>query len=201
MLSYCEIGEHLGLSKPRVCQLAKLGMPVHSLASAERWRQTNTVSRAPTNGKPKRIAPKKTRLHRQRKHANLQFTGDSLLDALNASIYVREAAFNLVQEAMNAGDIPAISPLISIHTHSLMLYFKAESAYRAELERRGVLVNKHEITEHCRKMLDAVLKRLKRLPHESGPQCNPGEPLMAFTILQRAVEDVIAVGRNVLQEL
>lgn len=161
----------------------------------------NEAATAPTNGNPKRIAPKKMRLRSPRKPANLRFTGDSLLDALNSSIYVRKAAFDLLEDAMNAGDIPAISPLISIHTRSLLLYFKAESAYRAELERRGVLVNKDVITEHCRRCLDAVLKSLKKLPQESGPQCNPQEPHFAFTILRRAVDEILLKGQKALQDL
>ena len=102
---------------------------------------------------------------------------------------------------MNAGDIAAISPLISIHSRSLLLYFKAESAYRAELERCGVLVNKDVITEHCRRCLGAVLKHLKRLPQESGPQCNPNEPHFAFTILQREVDEILLTGQKALTDL
>jgi len=201
MASYSKIAGHLGISKSMVVKLVKKGMPVRSLTGAEKWRRARVLSRAPTNGQRMLVKATPRKPGRLRKTASLQASGDSMLDALNQIKYAREAAFELFLDAKNAGDLAAISPLIALHTRTVMTYFKAESAYRAELERRGVLVNKYEITEHCRRCLDAVLKRPKKLPQESGPQCNPGDPLLALKILHRAVDEVIATGRNVLQEL
>ena len=125
-------------------------------------------------------------------------TGDSLLDALNASIYVSGAAFDLLQEAMHAKDTPALSPLISIHNRAIQMRFKAETAHWVELERRKVLVNAQELTDPCRRCLETVIRRLRKLAAESGPQCNPDDPIRAVTILERAVAEVIEAGRMVL---
>lgn len=201
MPSYAELAKHLQVSKPRICQLRKMGMPVGSLAAAEQWRRTNTVSRAPTNGQRMLVTAPQRKPRRLRKSANLQSTGDSQLDALNRINSTREAAFELFEDAKNTGNIAAISPLIALHSRIVMTYFRAESAYRAELERRGVLVNVHVITEKVRRCMEAVLKRLKRLPHESGPQCNPQDAMLAFNVLQRAVDDILLTGQQALRDL
>lgn len=60
-----------------------------------------------------------------------------------------------------------------IYLATLKNRFMAERMAREELERRKVLVNKQHIVDYCRRLLDAVLKRLRRLPDETGPQCNP----------------------------
>lgn len=77
----------------------------------------------------------------------------------------------------------------------------AERMAREELERRKVLVNKQHIVDYCRRLLDAVLKRLRRLPDETGPQCNPQNPLMGYEVLKRAVDAVLEAGLNALRDL
>lgn len=64
-----------------------------------------------------------------------------------------------------------------------------------------VLVNKHEICERIRRRMEAVLERLRRLPQESGPQCNPAQPHMALAILQRAVDEILLTGQKALTDL
>ena len=51
------------------------------------------------------------------------------------------------------------------------------------------------------RLLDAVLKRLRRLPDETGPQCNPQNPLMGYEVLKRAVDAVLEAGLNALRDL
>lgn len=95
MPSYTELGKHLGVSKPRICQLTKLGMPVHSLAAAERWRQTHTISRAPTNGKRMLVKATPKKPGRPRRIVRLPSSGDTMLDTLNAVIFSRQTALGI----------------------------------------------------------------------------------------------------------
>lgn len=72
---------------------------------------------------------------------------------------------------------------------------------RQEQERRKVPVNKQHILDYCRRCMEAVIKRLRRWPDESGPQCNPQNPVMGYEVLKRAVDAVLEAGQNALGDL
>ena len=191
------IAAHWGISQPSVAAHVKRGCPTNSLRAADVWREQNRRRKA-TAGKA--AEPSKGK-GRPKKPAQLHETGDTLLDALNATIVIQKEAFRMVTEAMAGKDIGNISPLLSVHTKSVESRLNAETAYRVELERRGVLVNKQEITERCRHGLDTVLRRVNKLPSESGPQCNRENPMMAVTILQRAVDEIKSAVQSALGDL
>ena len=81
------------------------------------------------------------------------------------------------------------------------MWLKAEKLAREEMERREVLVNKYDASALVRRLVDAVLRRLRRLPDEYGPQCNPQEPVMAYNILQGAVNEVLLAGQEAIRGL
>ena len=191
------IAAHWGISQPSVAAHVKRGCPTNSLRAADVWREQNRRRKA-TAGKAAEPAKGKGR---PKKPAQLHETGDTLLDALNATIVIQKEAFRMVTEAMAGKDIGNISPLLSVHTKSVESRLKAETAYREELERRSVLVNKQEITDRCRKCLDAVLRSIRKLPSEQGPQCNEQDPLKSVRILERAVNAIIATGQEALGDL
>ncbi len=64
-----------------------------------------------------------------------------------------------------------------------------------------MLVNKHEIIERVRRSMEAVTKRLKRLPVESAQQCNEQDPHRALAVLERAVNEVMETARRALLDL
>ncbi|MGI8957937.1 MAG: hypothetical protein ACR2II_13640 [Chthoniobacterales bacterium] len=80
--------------------------------------------------------------------------------------------------------------MIAVHTKAVEARLATEKFCREEMERRGLLVLKSEITDRCRRLMDKVLRRLNKLPGEGGPQCNPTEALMAVTVLQRMVDEI-----------
>ncbi len=126
-------------------------------------------------------------------------TGDKMLDALNAARNVQERASEEYEKAMCSGSYTRVSPLLHVHTKALEARFMAEEKYREELERRGELVDKAIIIEMTRRVMDAVLRRLKKLPQEKGPECNPQNPIIAVSILEAEVNNIIATGRTALE--
>lgn len=120
-------------------------------------------------------------------------TGDSLLDALNNSIAVSNVAYLKFVQASEANS-PQLSARLSDHSRAVDARLKAEKAYTDEQERRGTLVDKAEVLQTARQSVEAVLRRLKRLPNEVGPQCNPENPLLATKILAREIAAVISTG-------
>jgi hypothetical protein len=203
MPSQTEIAKYWGVSQPYVAKLVKKGCPTHSLRAATVWRDANARQRAPTHAKGNCnfAVVKLGRGRRTRQPREPSNTGNSLEDARCDAITMNQCAFALFEEAMAAGDDERLPRYMRIYLTSHQLRMKAERMAREEMERRGVLVNKQLAFEHCRRCLDAVLKRLRRLPQESGPQCNPQDPHMAFTILQRAVDEILLAGQAALTDL
>ena len=116
-------------------------------------------------------------------------------------IAANEHAFELFEDAVARGEDAHLGTYIRLHTATMMTRLKGERMVREEQERRKVLVNKHHILDFCRRLLDAVLKRLRRLPDETGPQCNPQNPVMGYEVLKRAVDAVLEAGQNALTDL
>lgn len=197
MPSLAKMANHLGISKPRVVQLKKEGMPMSSFEAADKWRKQRELRRAPTNSKFA-VGEKEAKAKKNAKVRKLKSSGDSLYDALQAAILVHEGAFE-DYELARLDSSGSRSARLSEHNKALEARLKAEEAYRKESERRGILVPKAEIIEMARRCIDAVLRRLRKLPQEQGPQCNPSEPLMAVKILEREVGEIISAGQRALE--
>lgn len=193
-------------SRQYLSKLVERGMPETSIADATKWRDENASRR---EGPPKPGAKKKAPVEegkrgrgRPRKNPHIVApTGDSLLDALNSAISVQQMAYAQVTDAVALKKTTTLAPLVSIHNKALEARFSAETMYRKELESRGLLVDKQAITEKCRRCLDTVLRRMRKLPNEAGPQCNEQEPLKATAILQRSVDEIISAGMGALRDL
>lgn len=225
MLSKAEIGRILGVTRMQAGRLVKQGCPQTTPEEVLEWRRLNPHKRAPTVGnrkeeaKPntpqKKVVEKSVRQKveqgeedpveprqkpKKMKKVNVKKTGDSLLDALNNAIYVADKAFEEYMMACE-NNLPTRSLRLSEHNKALDGRLKAERSYREELERREVLVDKHEVLQTARVAIEAVLRSLKRFPQEIGPQCNPDNPMMATKVLEREVAGVIATGAKEIHGL
>lgn len=193
-ISTRQLAKHMGISQSRAVQLKQQGCPMNSLRAATLWRKARIQKRAPTNGKIS--SPNlDSKRGRPRNPVKPSDSGDGLLDALNDSKAVRRMAFEKYQDAVTANNSD-ISARLSEHSKATEAYIKAEKSYREEQERRGILVPQQEVIEKCRHAMDQVLRGLKKLPNESGPQCNPTNPLLAKNVLDRAVNQIIATVFN-----
>jgi hypothetical protein len=225
MVSYAEIGRGLGVTRMQAGRLVRQGCPTTSIQAAMEWREENPPRRAPVNGRaldPDRmptLVKKVTQLTSVRQKAEVTphpakeekpvkkkvpklpaKTGDSLQDALNNAKYVADRAFEEYLLACESDS--ATRPLrLSEHSKALDARLKAEKAVREEMERREMLANKAVVFQAARTACEAVLRRLKRLPLEIGPQCNPENPLMATKLLEREVTTILAVGAKSIMAL
>lgn len=222
MVRKADIARHLGITNVHAARLVKQGCPTTSLKAALQWREANPPKRAPVN-KPEeaqspRINPeaaeksrKATAKRAERVKASPlpadpplppmpSKSGDSLLDALNSMIVVSDYAFTKFMHAAQ-NNLSTASVRLSEYTRALAARIQAEKACRVEQEHRGILVNKAAVYQTARVAIMAVMRRLERLPVEVGPQCNPGNPLQATTILERAVNDVRMAGARAIDDL
>lgn len=176
-------------------QMVAEGCPMTSVRAAERWREERGNKRRSTN--PKQVnkeageTPKRGR-GRPRSRIESSNTGDSLLDALNNSITVADEAFKMVSAAIAEGNAGKLGIMLGVHNKATEARFTAEKSYREELERRKLLINFHEAAEMYRKGFDFILTRLKRMPQAKAPHCNQQFPLVAYEVLDAAVQEIIA---------
>lgn len=197
-ITQSELGRLTGLSHTAAAKLVKMGCPLTSRKAATAWMNGRELKRPPTTGKfadqkeptdPKPLTESKP-----------SRTGDSLYDALQNAIMVADDAFEAYQEA-RVQRLSSRSVRLSEHSKALITRMKVEQVYREELERRNLLIPKSEAVEMCRRVMEPVLRRLKKLPQERGPQCNPQNALQAVTILQREVNAIIDTGRKALESV
>lgn len=194
MPSQADLARSFGISRERVNQLVREGMPMNSTKAAELWRKERGLRRKPTN--ERKFAAEKKKAGRPRKPKEAPKSGDTLYDALQAAITIQEEAFRMAQEAMAAQKDELIAARLHVHTKALEARQAAEKSYREELERRSVLIPYAQAAEMFRKGFDFILNRMRRLPQALAPRCNPTAALMAFNILEREVNAIIADGQR-----
>lgn len=193
--SLSEIGKHLGVSKTRAAELKLKGMPINTLRAAKLWRDRDIKKREATNSKTANLQSKKR--GRPKGLPKPAQTGDALGDILTNSRITADAAF----QEYHAAETQNQAVLLSNHTKASEALVKIERMVREEQERRGLLVNKQQILDGVRRAIEAMTKRLKKLPQEIGPQINEHEPLKAVTILQRACDEIMDSGKEALRGL
>ncbi len=123
-------------------------------------------------------------------------TGDTLYDALQAAILVQEEAFEMLQDAMRDGEDATVSIRLSVHNKAIEARYKAEEMYRAELERRGMLVSWTAAAELFRRGFEVMMNRMRRLPQSMAQRCNPQNPLVSYTVLEAEMESIIATAQR-----
>jgi hypothetical protein len=197
MPTVTEIARHWGTSQPYASKCKKLGCPTHSLKAADNWRAANASRQSKGAAKEPEVAKTKGRPMKPLEPSD---TGDPMQDTINDMHAAAKSAFRAYQRAVT-GNLSTQSARLSEHSRAQVAKVAVEKSCREELERRGLLVPKHEIVEKCRRCMETVIRRLKKLPTESGPQCNEQEPLKAVTILQRAVNEIMAAGKQALSDL
>ena len=173
-----------------VQKYVRLGCPTKSLKAADNWKKVRAQKREPTDGKSAMLRSVGKRRGRPEKLREPSNTGDQLLDALNDAVAVAHGAFRAYQYAL-VNNLPTQSARLSENNKAIDIRFKAERAYREELERRNQLIAFSQATEMFRRGFDFLLTRMKRIPQSQAPRCNPSNPTLAFGILESAVNILI----------
>lgn len=220
MPTQVQIAKRWGVSAVRVFQLVKEGCPTSSYAAADKWRVARGALRPPTNAKtpePKKPVPKSKSKSKLSKRMEVEppppeprkkrafdpapeKTGDTITDTLNQIVYLTDRSNDNVIAAMEA-DSPSQNARMIEYCRMVEAKMKVEKTCREELVRRGTLVNQHDILATCRAALESVMKRLRRVAIELGPQCNPTDALMATKVLEREMESIMIGAAKVIRDL
>jgi hypothetical protein len=209
MPTQAQIARSWGVSRAYITKLVKKGMPLDSFEAAKEFREAHASKRATTSpvqiakqlqeekdeGTPKPCTRRKE--YSGRKLAQDRQSDNSLDDALFAAIQASDEAFRLLGEAMIEGRDSVISARLSVHNKALETRFKAESAYREEMERRRILIPLAEAMEIARRGYEIILQRLNALPQNVAQRCNPTDPDRAITVLESECTAILADAQEV----
>lgn len=198
-VSIFDLVRHWGVSRTRVREFISEGCPRDSYEAADAWRENRVLKRLPTN-QPANLQDEPLAKGKKQKTRKPARTSDSLHDALQNAIKVSEGAFEDYENA-RVNKLATRSIRLAEHSRAVDMRLKAEKAYREELERRKLLVPIQDAIDMCRRTMDPVLRRLKKIPQEVGPQCNPQEALKAVSILELEINNVISIGRKALDAI
>ena len=209
MPTKADIARDWGTSPEYVIKCVKKGCPTDSFENARDWRKAHASSRPPTS--PVQIARqlaeekdadspaarKSQKKYFQNKPNGFRVPAEnSLDDALRKAITASDEAFRLLAEAMLEDKDSKISVRLTVFNKAQEGLFKAETAYREEMERRRVLIPLAEAQDLFRKGYDIILSRLRCLPQNVAPRCNPANPHLAIAILETECAEIIADARR-----
>lgn len=209
MPTKADIARDWGTSPEYVIKCVKKGCPTDSFENARDWRKAHASSRPPTS--PVQIARqlaeekdadspaarKSQKKYFQNKPNGFRVPAEnSLDDTLRKAITASDEAFRLLAEAMLEDKDSKISVRLTVFNKAQEGLFKAETAYREEMERRRVLIPLAEAQDLFRKGYDIILSRLRCLPQNVSPRCNPAEPHLAIAILETECAEIIADARR-----
>lgn len=200
-LSINDLAKHWKLSRTRIRDFIVGGCPKTTLQEADAWmrdredkrKRTQPKLNAQKDGKDEELKGKPA------KPRSPTRTGDILMDALANAVLVAEGAFEDYEYA-RVNKLATRSSRLSEHNKALEALLKAERAVREAMERRRVVIPITEAIEMCRRAIEAVIRRLKKLPNEQGPQCNPQNALHATQVLQAEVNKILDVGKRAIDD-
>ena len=215
MIKQSQLARAWGVSRAYVNELVKKrGMPLlkfKTVNQATEWRELNASSKAPVRGNRvgKAAAPKTPPEPRGepdgksggRGTSGAEKTQDGSLEAaLQATVRVAVEAEWLVMDAMKQKDVASIPALLSIHNKAIESRFNAERTYREEMEKQGILIRRASGTEMWRQGFAVIINKMKRVPQNKAQLCNPQAPLVAFGVLEDAMNEILEAAQKVYEK-
>jgi hypothetical protein len=210
MPTKADIARDWGTSPEYVIKCVKKGCPTDSFENARDWRKAHASSRPPTS--PVQIARqlaeekdadspaarKSQKKYFQNKPNGFRVPAEnSLDDALRKAITASDEAFRLLAEAMLEDKDSKISVRLTVFNKAQEGLFKAETAYREEMERRRILIPLAKAKEIARRGYEVIIQRLNVLPQNAAQRCNPTDPDRAITVLESECTAILADAQEV----
>lgn len=181
-----------GLSRGRVSQMVKSGMPLSSLAEAESWRLAHygSAGRAGGSGNSNSIIdegtdsnlPEKPPLVSAADLAREDFKGTLARLTKNEMI-----AWSMLARAVSDRNENEIQTRQRQYAAAADLRVKQEKVVDEILLRRRELVSVSEANELFGRHLHAIQMTLKTIPTRLAARCNPTDPTLAKQALHEAI--------------
>lgn len=180
---------HAGLSRARVCQLARQGMPLTSPEAADQWRRLNTWSRRPPAAGPPK-PPEPSERPPEAAQADADTGANEITAAWGRAVKAERVAWALLSAALKAAS-PDAARMLSLHAQSCRHLADNRGRFLDLAEREKRLVSgdwvRRVMQEH-----DGVLAQLiKNMPRQMAGRIAPQDPEHCEKELNRWVEEVL----------
>jgi len=187
MIQQKELCEKWGLVKSEISKLVKRGMPLTSVADAERWKIANQKN--PSRARPILSAS-----------ANLSETSENLdaesiklenpLGRLHRARRAEVVAYSLVQRAANEKNPVAMRAAVQGWGEAKKRVAEAEMEHARWEEVSRVTVRMGEVQEWITKWHGAIRSLLDALPSSLAARANPSDPECAKQAIQDGINQI-----------
>lgn len=170
---------HSGLSRGRISQLCRQGMPLDSLEAADAWRgmtarQRAEVSVAAPGGPPRPSEPP----------PDLQGAAESIRAAWARLERCERVAFQMLEAALEAGR-PDAGRLVAVHAAAVRNLADGRGRLLDLAQREGQLVSADWVRGAMRSHDGVVAQIAKAMPRSLAPRVNAADPEHAQAELTR----------------
>lgn len=203
-MTQSEYAKHSGLTKGRVSQLVKAGMPLVSKEAADSWRGMSARTRPTPNGKGSGDAP--TMIPKSVSGTSVDpgpyrppeaqapsdpsaVSADTPQGAYERQRQIERAAYALAARALKASQ-PDAGRLVSIHAQAARNLTVARQEVIALSEKERSLVSGEWVRKAMMEHDGAVATLLRAMPKQLAGRISPHDPEHAEKELDRWVQEV-----------
>lgn len=189
---------HAGLSRARVCQLVRQGMPIDTPEAADAWRRTNTWSRRPPAPPPTAPATDSAPTTPERPPETPERpapTDPAALESTRVGEAYRRleraerACWGLLAQALK-NQAPDAARLLDLHSRSVRHLADARQDVLDLAERERTLVSGSWVQKVMTDHDGAVASLLKAMPKQLSGRISPHDPEHCEIELTRWVQEV-----------
>jgi hypothetical protein len=187
MIRQKELCDKWGLTKGAISQLVKAGMPLTSVADAERWKIANQKN--PSRARPILSAS-----------ANLSETSENLdaesiklenpLGRLHRARRAEVVAYSLVQRAANEKNPVAMRAAVQGWGEAKKRVAEAEMEHARWEEMNRITLRMDEVQEWITKWHGGIRALLDAMPSSLAARANPSDPECAKQAIQDGVNQI-----------
>ncbi len=187
---------HAGLSRARVCQLARQGMPLDSPEAADNWRRLNTWSRKPPAAPPAppTAEPAPTTPERPPEAAMAMLDPGTGATEITAA-WGRAVKAERIAWAMLASSLKAQSPdaprMLALHSQACRHLVDNRERFVAQAEKERQLVSGDWVKRVMQQHDGVMASLIRNMPRQMAGRISPQDPEHCEKELTRWVQEVL----------
>lgn len=193
MTTQAELVTKLNLSKGRVSQLCKLGMPLDSVESAVSWYQQN-ISSSRGGGSSGSFQTSNDTQTTPITDEDVQ--KDTPWGVLARAKKAELVAYSIIVRAVRAQNVRDAKDATSNWRNLMQARMEAETAVANWQLQNGTLWRRAECVEYINEKFTTLKRLLQGLPRAMASRCNPTDPALAESALEDGVEQIITAMRG-----
>lgn len=185
-----EIAAALGLTKGRVSQLVKEGMPTSSIEEARAWRDARKVEMQNRGHISQPVQPLNLSGLDSILQAVTGETGNSEMDTrVNEQTELCRLTRQVFMQALQSGD-PAQGKLYANYDRAVATLLRLEKERFVRIQEEGKLIDAEAAAARFSKVLSQLRSQIERAELTFAPKANPDNPSKALVAYREFKEDL-----------